>query len=207
MEAMETTEGLQQGEADRTDWLSIKDAAGLLGISEKGVRARIRRGSVVARQVATKHGDQWLVAFVEGRPVEPSTVDSTVPTDGEATEPPTASPGEGSTGRPADTPGENGSFAREREQLLARIADKEQENEHLRRQLDQRAAEAERWQVILLQHTQRIAALEEGNRRLLALPSIIQADGAETQREETAPASGESQQPPRRPWWRRLFGG
>lgn len=55
-------------------WLSLRDGALHLNVSEKTLRRRVKAGTVQARQVPTQHGQAWEVWVDRGHP-SPSTVD------------------------------------------------------------------------------------------------------------------------------------
>ena len=63
-------------------WLTLREAADQLGISEKTARRRVKAGSLRGRQVCTQHGPAWQV-WVDAS-THPTTVDGqgTLPGDG-----------------------------------------------------------------------------------------------------------------------------
>ena len=56
------------------EWLSLRDAARRLSLSEKTLRRRVKAGMLEGRQVDTPHGPGWQV-WVDTDPGAPSTVD------------------------------------------------------------------------------------------------------------------------------------
>ena len=61
----------------RGSW-TIKEAASLLGVSEKTVRRRIRAGTVEAREVRGKRGVEWRVTGIPRATPDGSTDVSTI---------------------------------------------------------------------------------------------------------------------------------
>src|SRR5918992_5606010 len=49
-------------------WLSLRDAARQLGLSDKTIRRRVKAGTLQARQAATLHGPAWEVWVDAGVP-------------------------------------------------------------------------------------------------------------------------------------------
>ena len=61
-------EGTVDTPLDTTPWLTLAEAARMLGISEKTARRRARAGQLEARQVPTQHGPTWQVRLPNGVP-------------------------------------------------------------------------------------------------------------------------------------------
>ena len=59
-------------------WVTLAEAAGLLGVSVDTVYRRLRKGALEARQVPTQHGPAWMVRLGETPTVMP-TVGSAAP--------------------------------------------------------------------------------------------------------------------------------
>ena len=53
-------------------WVTLAEAAGLLGCSVDTVRRRLRKGALEARQVPTQHGPAWMVRLGETPTVMPT---------------------------------------------------------------------------------------------------------------------------------------
>jgi hypothetical protein len=67
---------------DNDVWLTLAEAAPVLGVSEKTVRRRAKAGQIEGRQVSTQHGMAWQVRV-------PGRVDSVVTVDSLGTQPST----------------------------------------------------------------------------------------------------------------------
>ena len=64
-------------------WLTLREAADRLGISEKTARRRVKTGGLRGRQVCTQHGPTWQVWVDESTPT--GTVDGRGTLDGDGT--------------------------------------------------------------------------------------------------------------------------
>ena len=159
------------------DWLTVKDAAEVLGISQDAVRKRIARGRIEARQ----QDKTWLVLV-----------------DQDTTEQDTAEPAQARSQprqRQADA-------ARDREieaMLRARVAELEEQNRQLWEERAQVNTEKERLGQTLQQQAAIIA-------RLVALPAHA-GPSSEPEPAEVEPTAEPAAEPPkrRRGFWERIF--
>ena len=63
-------------------WLTLREAADRLGISEKTARRRVKAGSLRGRQVCTQHGPTWQVWVDASTPAGTVDGQGTVPSQG-----------------------------------------------------------------------------------------------------------------------------
>ena len=56
-------------------WVTVRDAAALLGVSEDTVRRRMKAGALPARQDPTRSGFRWLVELPDPAPASPPQTD------------------------------------------------------------------------------------------------------------------------------------
>ena len=201
--------------SDPSGGLSIREAAAALGVSEKVVRGRIKRGELAAWQADTKFGQQWRIAL-EGEPTdspaggvgEPSGATLGEPSDNPA---PSVNGASGSTlGEPLGNPWEA-----ERSQLLARLEDMQGRVAWLEKHADALTEQNTEMTRLLEREQHARAALEARQLRALAAPIVPMAQDLPRARESgeeseqdmggdisTGEGTAGLESERRRPWWK-----
>ena len=166
-------------DTERARGLSVKAAGARLGVSERAIRARIRRGTLAAWGIEGKRGTEWRVSLdaIEAECTDRVRDGSTKGTEAEQGGTGTASPSQ--------------AWEAERAALIGEVA-------WLRGQVEEHQRHTSDLARLLESEQHQRAALEA--RIIRALPAPVPEPEGVTIEQDPQPA--EVTPEPRRPWWR-----